>query len=383
MVPYGAIKRDTRSFIANEYLPEGVILEDPRNMRLEVIQKILRHCYDRQAESGPTNAFRFAMYIGKHKKKLFANYEGTSNDQGRAEQVPKKKGKGKQRDDQGESEEFPTGKGRKKNEGRGKRQADPLDGLLQIEPRAPTPIPTADLVAGPFYSNLNPMAPEPESSHLVRIGMGEMAELKKLGYGVSGPINGPDEGLPQYEVPRAWLEHLARSQIPIPTGFPIIDPALLEADLPTAPRPYPKPRLLQTAEASQSVLRPEIEVSSSVSVGPLLDHQTPNPESSPSLGQELPPENIAEPVTDPESTQIRPTTPLNVPSTTAEPEPLPPKTPKKSLGKRPQANLSPNMIRETQGKKKRKKVTNDDLAALEAQEMMQSGSRKRKATKRH
>src|SRR6266496_683628 len=52
------------------------------------------------------------------------------------------------------------------------------------------------------------------------------------------------------------------------------------------------------------------------------------------------------------------------------------KTPKKRLGKRTQ-NLSPQTTHRTQTQSKKKKVTDDDLAALEAQNMMQSGSRQR------
>jgi hypothetical protein len=40
----------------------------------------------------------------------------------------------------------------------------------------------------------------------VRIDMGQMMMLKNMGHQVMGPVNGPNEGLPQYEVPRLWLQ---------------------------------------------------------------------------------------------------------------------------------------------------------------------------------
>jgi hypothetical protein len=61
------------------------------------------------------------------------------------------------------------------------------------------------------------------------------------------------------------------------------------------------------------------------------------------------------------------------------------RTPKKGRGKRAQANanLSPQTVRQTRNAKKKKKITDDDLAAMEAQNMVQSGTRRRtKSTRR-
>ena len=53
------------------------------------------------------------------------------------------------------------------------------------------------------------------------------------------------------------------------------------------------------------------------------------------------------------------------------------------LGKRAQANLSLQTGPQTRNSKKKKKVTDDNLAAIEAEKMVQAGSkRKRKATGR-
>lgn len=126
------MKTDTEAFVKNEYRPPGIKLQDPRNMHLDDIRKVLRHCYNRQAESGPESAFRFALIMGPKKKHLFANYLETHNIEGNS---------------------------RKKNKGKGKRQEDPLQGLFQIDQTEGPPTPDQDgtedlqstnkLVAGP------------------------------------------------------------------------------------------------------------------------------------------------------------------------------------------------------------------------------------------
>ncbi len=52
-------------------------------------------------------------------------------------------------------------------------------------------------------------------------------------------------------------------------------------------------------------------------------------------------------------------------------------TQNKRLGTGGLANLPPQMMHQTQSMNKRKKLTADDQAALEAQEMGQSGTRRR------
>ena len=42
----------------------------------------------------------------------------------------------------------------------------------------------------------------------VRIDMAQMLQLKDMGYEALGPVNGPNEELPEYEVPKAWVEDL-------------------------------------------------------------------------------------------------------------------------------------------------------------------------------
>ena len=97
-------------------------------MHLNDIQKVLRHCYNRQAESGPESAFQFGLIVGPKRKQVFVNYPGSLNDQGNeSDENPdngrKKKGKGKQQDQGNELDNNPDN-GCKKQKGKGKQQED-------------------------------------------------------------------------------------------------------------------------------------------------------------------------------------------------------------------------------------------------------------------
>ena len=346
-------------------------------MHLDDIQKVLRHCYNRQAESGARAAFRFRIFIGAKKKRLDAVYAETSDIQGT------------------ESEQ--NSGDRRKDKGKKKCQEDPLDGLLRIDQRDPAPT-RLPAYQDPGPSNHN------STQDVVRVGMGEMLQLKAMGYSASGPVNGPNEGLPEYEVPKDWLQHLLQSQsAPIPnssdpqphfiapnqTGLdlqhpirnePQIDPALVkESDLlPNTQRPTPRPRLIPPPTALPNEPPVSLPVTGNQHAQSQITAET-NPIGV--VVQEpmvMTPNRTAEP--DPPVGDHRPNTP---PNDDAEPAHKSQKTPKKQLGKRAQATLSPQMSTQTRTMHKRKKMTNDDLAALEAQKMLQTRPRQRKVTKRH
>jgi len=162
-------------------------------MHLDDIRKVLQYCYGLQAESGPESAFRFAVFMGPKRTRLFANYPETSKTQ--------------------ESESDPN---HRKKKDKGKQRGNALDGLLQIEEIEDHP--TINHVETEDQQNTNPSAgpsnkssrdvPELHQDGLVRIDMGQMLQLKDMGYEVMGPVNGPNEGYPEYEVPRAMLEVL-------------------------------------------------------------------------------------------------------------------------------------------------------------------------------
>jgi hypothetical protein len=328
------MKTDTEAFVKNEYRPPGIKLQDPRNMHLDDIRKVLRHCYNRQAESGPESAFRFALIMGPKKKRLFANYLETPNIQTNS---------------------------RKKNKGKGKRQEDLLQGLFQINQTEGTPTPdqdgtedTNELVAGPSNDPSRNVSETRTSSvlchdDLVRVDMGKMLQLKQRGYEVVGPVNGPNEGLPQYEVPKAWVDDLmahVRSE-GVLTGIP--SDAVYYTPVVEPSRRSPIPDNIDPA---------------------LLANDPPPPTAAflnPPIG--------ALPLVP--ATNDHPTTStMNTAGSVADPDSILPKSAKKKVGKRAKPNLSPQM-HQKQTTNKRKKVTDDDLAALEAQQMMQSGSRRR------
>lgn len=330
------MKSDTASFIADEYRPPGITFQDPRNMHLDDIRKVLKHCYVRQAESGPESSFRLKMFIGPKRRRLFAEYPDPSNARPtKSDKNRKKKDKGKQRE-------------------------DPLRGLIQMD--GSEELPTADpiaivaeymnpTIAGPSNNNQHTSerqtSAELQPNDLVRIDMGQMLQLKNIGYEAVGPVNGPNEGYPEYEVPQAVLQALATQSHTIPTPIPIDSGVAIGDSHPDQATINIDPSLLGHVELNASQINDLVAA-----------EVAPNSGSS-----------------------VRATTPCNVNADSAI-DPIH-TTPKKQLGKRAQPNVSPQGFRQTRGNRKKKKVTDDDLAAMEAQNMVQSGSRRRiKPTRR-
>src|SRR6266540_2018696 len=355
------MKTDTTSFISNEYRPSGIILQDPRNMHLDDIRKVLQHCYRLQVKSGPESAFRFAVFVGPKRKRIIANYPEAFNPQSKESEPNhrKKKNKGKQRE-------------------------DPLEGLLRIdesvEPRA------AEDIANPRVAgasrNRSQNIPEPgPSSHqdgVVRINMGQMLQLQDMGYEVLGPVNGPNEGYPEYEIPKTMFEALiahTRLQNALKLNEPQLDVGPEMPDLALIPI---DPILLTTVVPDGVHMPPEGNIDIGQHLPPA--HGIVGPSLSSHLSATNVPtthlnDNVC--LTTPPNNTVWPTTPLNDNASPAgDGQEIQNKTPKKRLGKRIQ-NLSPQTTHQTQTQSKKKKVTDDDLAALEAQNMMQSGSRRR------
>jgi hypothetical protein len=328
-------------------------------MHLDDIRKVLRHCYGRQAESGAESAFRFALFMGPRRKHLFAEYPDTQDGPSKSQQTRSKKKKGKQRE-------------------------DALDGLYQIEE---TLEPTPDHIdsvgsnpneAGPSnYQSPGQDVSDPQQD-LVRIDMGQMLQLREMGYEVVGPVNGPSEGYPEYEVSRAILAtliaHIQSHSAPAPSAADIasssapvtIDPALLSNE--TSLLPSVSRGLLQNTGLHA---QPPIHLSTA-----MVRPTTPNSNAG-SVDNTQPPI--------PSSTSIiRPITPPNNNAGSADNTNGIQRTPKKGRGKRAQANanLSPQTARQTRSTKKKKKITDDDRAAMEAQNMVQSGTRRRTKTTR-
>jgi hypothetical protein len=310
-------------------------------MHLEDIRKVVKHCYGRQAESGPESSFRFSLFIGPKRQRLGALYPDSL-----------KSGPDK------------SANNRRKKKNKGKQREDLLQGLYQIEEAAEAPTANdtqqraSPTVAGPSnqYQNVfeQQTAAEPHHPDFVRIDMGQMLKLKDMGYEVVGPVNGPNEGYPEYEVCRDTFQVLmGNTQImPNQSGGNIepdpapctIDPALLDQGNHSSHNAAALPVIVEVPLESTTHIRQP---------------------SSDMTGNRLH-----------TSGMTRPTTPTR---TEADPANSPSRT-NMQLGKRTQANLSP---RQTRNAKKKKKVTDDDRAAMEAENMMQEGSkRKRKSTRR-
>jgi hypothetical protein len=177
-----------------------------------------------------------------------------------------------------------------------------------------------------------------------------------MGYEVSGLVNGPNEGYPEYEVTQATLDLLIshqQSNAPNPIPSAPEDPNVV--DLATNPI---DPALLGHDNSGQ-IGRQENETSQTTTILP------PPQATITSIDQAT----IG-------NSSVRPTTPLDNTAGVATAKATH-KTLKKRLGKRPQANLSPQKTQQAERTVKKKKMTGDDLAALEAQNMVQSGSKRR------
>jgi len=261
---------------------------------------------------------------------LFANYPETADTEGKKSSdrvVGKKKGKGKQRE-------------------------DVLQGLLRIdesvEPPTADPIRNQDAqntnpsVAGPS-TTLSPNVNEPQGGFsllengLVRIDMRQMLQLKEMGYEAMGPVNGPNEGYPEYEVSTSVFNMLNS-----------------HTDSQNAPNPNEAPMQPDLMEREQNPIDPSLLRQDSEQIGQQMETSLPKE-------VQMPPSTDS--TTNPPMRNISPTRPLNdnpcdeagsVAKTTGTLN----KTAKKKVGKK-------------------KKITDDDLAALEAQKMVQSGSKRR------
>jgi hypothetical protein len=267
-------------------------------------------------------------------------------------------------------------KNHRKKKNKGKQREDPLEGLLQIDESVEAPTPTDQdnanqpgrtlTVAGPSGSSQNeqPTASTSRQNDLVRIDMGQMLQLKEMGYEVAGPVNGPNEGYPEYEVRQAVFQILVSGQTPNPLGpsegelgpdpaLFCIDPSLLGQAEDVLPVTIGKDADLTSQHRQPS---PNATVNQPGMAGPSMPHRT-----EADLAQHSP-------------GMARPSTPQRTETDQATMPTL--------LGKRAQNNLSPQTVRRTRNSKK-KKVTDDDLAALEAEKMVQAGTkRKRKPTGR-
>ena len=378
-VPYAAINVDTQAFVSSGCLPSGVNLKDPRQMHRDVIQSILRHCLRRQQESGPESAFRFLMFTGPKRKRMFAEYPDPNKRPQVQSQTAKKKGR-------------QTVKPKKKGK---QTEVSQLDDLLTI---------SQNMSLNPSR-NASPDRTRTMTDKLVTIDMGKMMMLRDMGHEVIGPINGPNEGLPLYEVPRSWLEQLELqindgpnpSPFPTPTPhlpvshrhLPVIDPSLIsgpsnvnqtnqvDANPNTTPGSglrsdeipaFDSQNLLEQTLVQEQQSGSESELAASPAsreTSTVLEKRTSTP----------PPKKYQT-----RSTQKRKvTTPesgVHEEQSGSESELAASRETRTVLGKRSTLMRSPPKKHQTRSTQKRK-VTTDDLAMLEARELLKGAAGKR------
>jgi hypothetical protein len=186
-VPFKALAIDTTKFVLPEYLPEGITICDPRNMKKDAIQSFFTHIKQRQDKQGAENTFRFKIALGKHHEIVEAHYP-TQRDI----QASPRKRKGKE--------------------------------------KATAPNNTAPNSTAP-----NNPAQTSAPDGMMMINQALMARLLDQGYPSISPFNGPNDGDPQYAVPVADLERLNFLEVPARSSIPL-DPVLL-SDHHVAPRP--------------------------------------------------------------------------------------------------------------------------------------------------
>jgi hypothetical protein len=354
-------------------------------MQREQILLVLRHWYTRQSESGPESAFRFRLVAGPHQKPQFAEYPVAAAPT-MAEKRPAQ---------------------RKNNKGK-QNALSQLDRILPSSSRhspdsaapeaGPNPNPSPE--PGPSTSCARPATARPShppilEPDVVRVNLGQVNRLREMGYQVHGPVNGPNEGLPEYLVPHSWLDILNKevtmqplTLVPIPIPIPMSSTA----------RPYPRPRPIQKTRGQQNLNQVP-----TMAIDPLLTQERSNhpnePEparpSSPGLTLTLPPSidnssgHNSEPLQDAPVALSAQDGPAHPPvatflsanqSQTPPPDPAPTPTPTGSntLGKRAVADRSPQ---KPTHKARRKVVRDDALAMQEAQALLNRGPRTRARTK--
>jgi len=220
-------------------------------MTKEAIDLFFSHAFGRQEMFGPTDAFRFKGYIDREGKVVEALYPATdaelngepavrSSNKGSKKKETKGKGKAKAKNIQPNEENSSTNP----------HSGIPWKSLYRIRQVSEEAVPpNGDTVdSGPSVES--PM------QDFVSISHHDMTLLIAQGYPPQAPINGPNEGMPEYVVPRSELSKLSRVPKPRPRPRPTcqIDPALLEeAYTPTRLRGSLLPG---TASGTASVVQP-------------------------------------------------------------------------------------------------------------------------------
>lgn len=212
-VPFSMLEADTHAFVAAKYLPARMTLKDPRNMTKGQILTFLAHVDEREKRYGLQDGFRFHCYYNGtdmvpaeypiNVDEAAEQAAGVKAQKARASKKSRKgKEKGKEKEvappNQSDTQSRQTYAGGHNTitAGHNSRHSDAA-GIISdsnIDPSL--------LAAGPVPPQSSDDEDAPQSSTR-RIGDAEMAVLVKLGHPPVVPINGPQDGLPQYEVTSA------------------------------------------------------------------------------------------------------------------------------------------------------------------------------------
>ena len=338
-------------------------------MHRDQIQSVLRYWFGRQQEAGPESAFRFESYAGPNRVPMSAEYPNSGLTEETRTHTAKDKGKGRDT---------------AKDKGKG-RDSSQLNNLLPL-PRNFTP---------------NPIRPNPDGAddaqdEWVRIDMRQMVMLQNMGHNSRGPINGPNEGLPQYEVPRSWLQLLSSGPAPTPSQLPTGDRAY------PRPRPIPPPPSELEHTPNSSVLDPALFESTNANAvaGPSALVPAPTPSQLPTGDrsyprprpiQSRPSERNNTVIPDPANVE-----PMNPNADAGQSEPVrdaevsgsgnlglpdPDSGPNEGPATEPMIP-SPPVLPQTRSTKKRKVMSTDDLALQEAKELLKGTSRRNRTRTR-
>ncbi|KAF8805954.1 hypothetical protein BYT27DRAFT_7257783 [Phlegmacium glaucopus] len=267
-VPFQAVSATQSAFINAEYLPCGLSIKNPRNMRKDMLQAFFLHVAERQRQYGPEAAFRFKA-IDKSGGIVRAKYANDGADadcdthsgrpSAKQQKCTRNKGKAPMR-----SNIIPL-----------QNMNEPLlNQLILFEPTSPGPSRT-----------------EHESGYRV-IDEAVMRQLWGAGVPLPVPMNGPNDGPPRYSVSSRLYEELIGSQN-YRAPDDCIDPMLLNHTIPQVSTPtsaLPSAITSSPAPSNSAVTLATCRAAASASIPPSaliplssatagVEFNTPNPSS--------------------------------------------------------------------------------------------------------
>lgn len=244
-VPFTDLSKSPMEFIDTEYIPEGVIFKDPRNMLKQHIVDFCDNIRRRQIQYGTQEAFRFRKYYdgrgmsnAEYGRRADHDKAATLAAKQRERRAAMSKSKGSSKK-KGKNVRVAAAAAESTNSGEvlNQNQAERADDFSNIDPSLlPLPSPPSILLGHGIPS---PRSTPPEPERYVMVGFSEMERLKRHGYTGIPAINGPNQGPPMYSIP-ATVRRLLDSPdkfsppsgiLPVPGRLPDSDNDLLPTNL--------------------------------------------------------------------------------------------------------------------------------------------------------